>query len=122
MPICQEPFKRLVVQHRLRQHLLQTPVLILKRLETLGFRRLHTTILRAPFVQRRLANTVPAAKVTDFLASLILFQNPNDLLFGETAFSHLSSSRTKIKQILLSAGLISGGWVRVTGILFQQTI
>ena len=58
---CSEILEHRVVEHRLRQQTLQAGVLVLQRLQPLGFRHLQTALLRLPPEERRLADPVLAA-------------------------------------------------------------
>jgi hypothetical protein len=51
--------------------------------------RLETAILGLPFVECRAADPVLAAQVSRLRPSLLLPQNPDDLLFGEPTCLHV---------------------------------
>src|SRR5215211_9465373 len=108
---CQQPLERLVVEHGVGQQLLEAEVLLLQRSEPLGLRHVHPGILGAPLVEGRRRDVVAPAKLVELRARLVLADDADDLLLGETALAHLSSSRTKVEQIPLIAGPISGGRV-----------
>src|SRR5215813_15461018 len=79
------------VQHRLRQELLQLPVLVLERLQPLGVRHLQTAELRLVLVERGLGDPVLPANVRRRRPRLLLPQDPDDLLFAEPASLHRPS-------------------------------
>ena len=54
---------------------------------------------------------MPPAELIELRPGLVLRRYPDDLLCSETALAHLSSSRTKVEQIRLIRGPLSGGWV-----------
>src|ERR1700722_12324581 len=57
---CQKLFQRRLVQHRLRQKLLQLAVLLFQRSQTLGVRHLHAAVFGLPGVQGGFRNAVLA--------------------------------------------------------------
>src|SRR5258705_13235189 len=80
-----------IVQHLLRQQLLQTPVLVLQRPQTLRIRGFQTAKLGLPFEERRSADPVPPAQVLRLRSRLLFLQEANDLLFREPALPHRRS-------------------------------
>src|SRR5690606_28227573 len=81
-----------VVEHGIRQKLLQSRIFNFQRLQTLGLGHLHAAVLRLPAVECLLANAVPAAHRNRRLRTgLGLLQDANDLFFGKSAAFHLSS-------------------------------
>jgi hypothetical protein len=58
---CQKVLQRRDVQHRFRQQLLQTPVLVIEAVQTLRVRWVHPAVLRLPAIEGLLADSLPAA-------------------------------------------------------------
>ena len=81
--------------------------LVLKPLRALGLADVHPTILGFPLVDGRIADAVLAAQICDGNPGLVLFQNADDLIFGEPAALHLWSFR--LGQSLPQTGLGGGG-------------
>jgi len=63
------------------EHLLQLPVLVLKRLHLADHRRVHPAIFRLPFVERRIAHAMLAAQLGRRHAAFGLTQDRKDLGF-----------------------------------------
>jgi hypothetical protein len=82
----------LVVEHGLGEELLQSAVLLLERPEPLGIRDRHPAVLGAPLVEGRRRDAVPPAELRQLRPGLVLLDDPDDLLVGETALAHLLSS------------------------------
>jgi Domain of Unknown Function (DUF1080) len=122
---CQQPLERLVVEPRVGQELLQPPVLLLERFQPLGVRDRHAAVLGPPLVEGRRRDVVPAAQlrqlrpVEQLRCSTVLPDDADDLLVGEPARAHLSSSRTKVEQILPYRGPVSGGRVTLNAAVGQ---
>src|SRR6185312_1396698 len=77
-------FQRRHIERRFRQQLLQLPVLLLESLQLAGVRHLHPAILRTPVIKRRIADPMLAANIRRRHPSLMLLQNPDDLLFRKS--------------------------------------
>ncbi len=77
------------VEHRLRQQLLELPVLIVQRLQPPRVGYLHAAIAITPVVEGRVADPVLAADVRHRNPGLMLLQHRNDLFFAEPALLHL---------------------------------
>ena len=60
-------------------HFLQSAVLVFEFLQALHERSVHTTEFSSPFVERGFAHGVLSAQIGDLGASLILFQDRQDL-------------------------------------------
>src|SRR5665213_518603 len=88
----EEIFQRRVVEHGIGQQPLQLGVLVLERPQLPGLADVHTAILGLPLVDARIAHAMLAAQIGDRDARLVLFQYPDDLVFGEPASFHLWSS------------------------------
>ena len=88
-----EVLQRCIIQHRIGQQPLQTSVLVLEPFKALGLADIHTAISGFPFVERRIADAVPAAQISDGNPGLVLLQNADDLIFSEPAALHLWSYR-----------------------------
>ena len=69
-----------VVQHLIRQQLLQPSVLLLKRSQTPSIRRLQAPELRFVLVERRRAGPMLSAHIRSRHPWLLLLQDRNDLL------------------------------------------
>src|SRR5215467_5160192 len=78
---CQQVLQRRIVEHGVRQKLLQPGVLALQPLQALGLRDLKPAVLGLPIVEARLANPVLAAQIGGLNSGLVLLQDRNDLLF-----------------------------------------
>ncbi len=89
--------QRDIVEHGVGEQALQLGVLILERLQTLGFRHFHAAELRLPGVERGAADPVLAADIGSRDARLLLTQHGDDLLLAEPRSLHgpvLPSVRT----------------------------
>src|SRR4028119_1765134 len=102
--LSHQPLEGLVVARRVGQELLEAAVLLLERPQPLGVRDRHPAVLGPPLVEGRGRDAVSAAELRQLRSGLVLPDDPDDLLVGETARAHLSSSRTKVEQILLFRG------------------
>jgi hypothetical protein len=60
---CQQVLQRRIVEHGVRQELLQPGVLVLQPPQALGLRDLKPTVLGLPVVEARLADPVLAAQI-----------------------------------------------------------
>src|SRR5579864_1498942 len=76
--------RHFVLEHRLRQQLLQLRVLRLERFEALGVRHIHPAELAAPEVIARLGEAVLAAQLLHRDTSIAFAQEPDDLFFAES--------------------------------------
>src|SRR5690606_28943126 len=95
--VSQEVLQDLEVQRLVGHDALEPSVFILQLLETARLGDIHAAVLRAPAVERVLADAVPAAELARPRAGFRLGQNGNDLLFREPALLH-DSSRSKESQ------------------------
>jgi hypothetical protein len=77
------------MQMAFRQQLLQPAVLVFERLEFAGVRHLHPAVARSPLVERRVADAILAAHFAGRQPSAVLLQNLGDLLFCESALTHV---------------------------------
>jgi hypothetical protein len=77
---------------------LQSSILVLERPHFRDVADFHAAKLGFPLVERRLADAVPAADVLGRLAALLLFEDADDLSFGEPGLSHGAVSREALPQ------------------------
>lgn len=88
----------------------QSVVLLFQLLQTSGLGDLHATELGSPFVEGGIRDAMLAAQVDHRDAGFSLFQDGNDLLFGETGLAHVGSFvigipvRGKVRKVI--AGLL----------------
>ena len=68
--------------------MLQPLVLLFQLLQPLRLAHVHPAELRLPGVERRRADPVLAAQIRRLHPSLVLLQNPDDLLFRVPALLH----------------------------------
>lgn len=80
------------VQMGFGQQLLELVVLGLEFTQAPGIGHLHAAVLRAPFVERRIAEAALAAQILDRQAGLGLLDETDDLLLGVSALSHVRHS------------------------------
>ena len=99
-------FSQEMLQHRICQQPLQPGVLILEPLLALRLADIHADILGHLLVDGRIADAMLTAQIGDGNPGLMLFQNANDLVFGEPAALHLWSFR--LGQSLPQTGLAGG--------------
>jgi hypothetical protein len=92
LSFCQQVLQRGDVEHRLRQQLLQAPVLALEALQALRVRRAHPPKLRFPAIEGLLADPVSAADLGRRRLALLLAQHADDLRLAEPALPHGPSS------------------------------
>ena len=85
---CSDILQDRIVEHRLRQQLLQLGVLVLKSPELAGVGHLQPAILGLPLLKGGAADPVPAADIGRRHARLLLLQQRNDLLFREPKTPH----------------------------------
>src|SRR5215471_10542387 len=104
---CQKILERGVVQHGVRQQLLQPAVLALQPLQPLGLGDLEPAILGFPVVKACLADPVLATQVRRLHSGLVLFQDRDDLLFRIPLALH--SGLPLQGQTPISHGSIQGG-------------
>ena len=78
-----------IATYRVSQQPFQPRILVLKHLQLARLRHVHAAVRRLPFVKRRAAYTVLPAHVCRRRASLLLAQDPDDLLFRKPAALHL---------------------------------
>src|SRR5262249_46400653 len=76
-------------QHRVRQQLLQPPVLLFQRLQLAGVGDLHPAEPRSPLVECRIADAVLPAHIGRRQSGRMLLQHLDDLLFGKSALAHV---------------------------------
>ena len=76
----------------------QSPILIFERAHLGDVADFHAAELGFPLVERRLADAVPAADVLGRLAALLLFEDADDLSFGEPGLSHRAVSLEALPQ------------------------
>src|SRR5215813_5278913 len=73
----------------------QATVLVLDLLQALQLTELHPAVLRLPAVVRLLGDAVHATQVRDLAPGLAFFDDRQDLLVGELAPFHRSSSEQR---------------------------
>lgn len=77
-----------MVQHHICQEPLQLRVLVLQRLQPLGFGYVNAAELGLLFIDAGIADAVLAAKLRDRRARLVLIQKADDLFVRETIALH----------------------------------
>ena len=82
--LCQKLLQRGVVEHRLREQLLQLLVLVLQRLQP-RLRHVQAAVLGLPVVQRSFRDPCLRARSAVFAPRLMLPRHRNDLLFRKPA-------------------------------------
>ena len=80
------------VQVSLGQQLLELAVFGFKLTQPPRIGYVHAAVFGAPFVEGGVAETAFAAQLLDRQACLGLLDEADDLLFGESAFSHVRHS------------------------------
>lgn len=85
----QKVVQRRDIQHRLRQQLLQPPVLVLQRSQLLGVRHRQATVLGLPALEGLLADSVPAAHLRRRVPGLLLPQHADNLGIFEPTLLHV---------------------------------
>jgi hypothetical protein len=88
-------FQRLVVERKVRHHGLQPAVLVLERLEALRVGDLQAAELRLPAVEGGLGDSHPPRDVRRLGAGVDLLLRADDLLLGELALAHPSSTSSR---------------------------
>src|SRR4030081_1580187 len=78
---CQKILQRRVVEHGVRQQLLDLGVLAFQAFQALGLGELEPAVLGFPVVEGRLADPVLTAESSRLHPGLVLPQNRDDLLF-----------------------------------------
>jgi len=86
--LSRQIFQDDIIQHGGCQKTLQFGVLIFQRFKAVGVRNIHTTIFGFELVKRRGAQTMPAAHLSRWHPSFLLFNHPNYLGFAKSALSH----------------------------------
>src|SRR6201999_1288146 len=76
---CADVLQHGVVQHRLRQQLLQLGVLVLQNLQAPGLRDIETAVLRLPFIEGGVRDAVPAAHIPRGCSDPLPPRDPDDL-------------------------------------------
>ena len=99
-----------IVQHRIRQKTLQTGILLLEAVQPLGLADVHPAILGFPLLNGRNADALLAAPIGHGNPGHMLFQDADDLGFGEPATFQLWSSW--LGQGPFQTGLAGGGNVK----------
>jgi len=79
--------QRFAMQTQLRHKQLQTTVLVLQLLQPLRLGHVHAAQLLLPVLERHRTDPVHTAQIRRLHRTLALLQDPNDLLFTETASS-----------------------------------
>src|SRR5690554_6018418 len=97
-----------IVEHRVGQQALELSVLIFQRLQPGGFGDLHAAILGFQLVERRRAETMPAAHLRGRHPGLLLLDHPDYLRLGETALPH-SSAPSRLSRIYIRLRDLAGG-------------
>lgn len=105
-----ETIKCRMVEDRFGQQPFQTSVFVSQPLQPLGLNDIHAAILGFPHINGRIARAVLAAQIGDGNPGLLLFQNTDDLVFGEPAGPQLWSFR--LGHSLSETGFRAGGNVR----------
>jgi transposase len=109
-----------IVEHRISQKQFQARVLVLVALQPLCPADVHAAILGFPPVNGGIADPVRAAQIGDGNPGLVLFQDADDLIFGEPAALHLWSFR--LDQSLPQTGLGRGSNVTLTSGLTRKRV
>jgi hypothetical protein len=84
--------ERVDVQMGLGQQLLELGVLALELTQSLGIGHVHAAVVRTPLVEGGVTEAAFAAQLLDRQACFRLPDEPDDLLFGESALSHVRHS------------------------------
>src|SRR4029077_14224985 len=92
--------ERRIVEHLLGQQLLQPAVLALQSPQSATLRYFQAAELCLPLVEGRPADPMPPAQLLSLGPCFVLLQNPNDLLFRETALAHRRSPRDRLNYQL----------------------
>ncbi len=103
--------QRLAVQAQLRYQKLQTAALVLHRLQPLRLTDVHAAEPRLPAIERRRADSVLPAKIRRLHTSLMLLQDPDDLLFRVPALLHRQLPRFNYERTPASTGGVFRGQV-----------
>ena len=102
-----------IVQHHICNQAFELAVLILKLLQALGVGQIHPTILGLQFVKRRRAEPVSAAQFSSRQSRLLLFDRPDNLRLGETAFPLVVCS-FRLDKLYITLRELLGGRSRVS--------
>src|SRR3984957_9992321 len=97
-------FQRLAVKAQLRNQQLQTAVLVLHRLKPLRLAHFHPAVLRLPAIKCCRADPMLPANIRRLHPSLMLLQDPDDLLLCVPALLHAPSSRLDYERTPVSTG------------------
>jgi hypothetical protein len=92
---CDDRLERLDVERLLGNDLFQAAVLVLDLLQPLHLTELHATVFRLPAVVRLLGDPVCAAQVRHLPTGFAFLDDRQDLLVGELAPFHRSSSESE---------------------------
>src|SRR6478735_9212851 len=92
--------ERRIVEQLLGQQLLQPAVLVLQSPQSASLRYFQAAELCLPLVEGRPADPMPPAQLLSLGPCFVLLQNPNDLLFRETALAHRRSPRDRLNYQL----------------------
>src|SRR4029077_16051211 len=92
--------ERRIVEHLLGEQLLQPAVLVLQSPQSASLRYFQAAELCLPLVEGRPADPMPPAQLLSLAPCFGLLQNPNDLLFRETALAHRRSPRDRLNYQL----------------------
>src|SRR3984893_9341980 len=99
----EQVLERRVVQHRLRQQLLQPPGLILQRLQPASLGDAEPAVFCFPLVEGRARDPVAPADFLSLGPGLVLPQHADDLFFAEAASFHRPSPLSGDGLYLISA-------------------
>jgi hypothetical protein len=92
---CDDRLERLDIERLLGHDLFQPTVLVFDLFQPLHLAELHAAVLRFPAVVRLLGNPMRPTQVGDFPTGFALFDDRQDLLVGEFAPFHRSSSERR---------------------------
>jgi len=87
--LSEERPQRLVIEREVRHHGLESPVLVLERLEPLGLADVHPAELRPPPVEGHGADAEAPADLVHLRPRIDLLQRPDDLLLLEPLLLHI---------------------------------
>ena len=107
----EEILQSCVIKHRIGQKPFQAGILVFKTLQPLSIADIHPPTLGLPLVDGRIADPILAAHISNGNTSLLLPQNADDLIFGESIALNLWSFRSG--QSLPQTGSAPGGHVNL---------
>jgi hypothetical protein len=80
--------EHLVIERQVGDQVLQTPILVFERAQLLRIAHIHPAVLRAPAIERGLADAVLANEIRHLLAGLGRLQDLDHLLFAKPTLPH----------------------------------